>query len=363
LPAGNYSVDVKKEGYTDWTKTVNLKGEIVLSLEAVLFPKNASLSPLTNLGVTKAVPIDQSDKILLFSATGDIEKDGIYIFDPSSKPLSFFPPLKLIVLKKNLPTDIDFSNVSITFSPDSDQAVAQFTTPASQISYLLSLNGENASLFDITGSKETLLDAWRMEKEKEVTKILETFPKSIRAVAPTAFSVISFSPDETKVLYQAKQDVYLTPAITPALIGTNQTVEARSIKKDQIYVYDKKEDKNFLLPFEKIQETNISPTLAMIKNTDRRQPLANPTISIAPQPLTFGEHFPIIWYADSKHLSMNLEHEIVMIDYDGTNRRTIYSGPFESDFFFITSGGKLFVLTNLNPQYNQYADLYEVGIR
>jgi hypothetical protein len=52
-----------------------------------------------------------------------------------------------------------------------------------------------------------------------------------------------------------------------------------------------------------------------------------------------------------------------MIDYDGENERTIYSGPFEKDFFFITNSGKLYVLSNLNPQNNQYDDLYEIGIQ
>src|SRR3989344_1791567 len=50
LPPGNYKVEIKKEGYTSWAKSVKLKGELVVNLEPVLFPQNASLTPLTNLG-------------------------------------------------------------------------------------------------------------------------------------------------------------------------------------------------------------------------------------------------------------------------------------------------------------------------
>ena len=40
LPYGTYTVEVKKDGYTDWRKEVNLKGEIVMSMDAHLFSKN-----------------------------------------------------------------------------------------------------------------------------------------------------------------------------------------------------------------------------------------------------------------------------------------------------------------------------------
>src|SRR3990167_5015659 len=62
LPFGKYNVEVKKDGYTSWQKQVSLKGEILMSLDARLFSKNPSLTPLTNLGVMKAIPIGNTDK-------------------------------------------------------------------------------------------------------------------------------------------------------------------------------------------------------------------------------------------------------------------------------------------------------------
>ena len=40
LPFGEYDIKVEKEGYTSWEKKVSLKGEIVMSVNAVIFSKN-----------------------------------------------------------------------------------------------------------------------------------------------------------------------------------------------------------------------------------------------------------------------------------------------------------------------------------
>ena len=77
LPPGTYEVEVNKDGYTNWKKTVILKGELVLVLDVLLYPLNPSLSPLTNLAVSRAFAVPQSDKILLFSEQEDKLKDEV----------------------------------------------------------------------------------------------------------------------------------------------------------------------------------------------------------------------------------------------------------------------------------------------
>src|SRR3989339_75752 len=48
---------INKEGLPNFRRNVSLKGELVITLEPILFPINPALSPLTNLGIIKAVPI------------------------------------------------------------------------------------------------------------------------------------------------------------------------------------------------------------------------------------------------------------------------------------------------------------------
>jgi len=319
LPYGKYNVSVKKEGYTSWNKTVILKGEMVETIDVVLFPVNASLTPLTNIGITKAVPIEQSDRVLLFSQNGDVLRDGIYVFEANKKPFSFLPPLKLILAKKMLPESIDFNTVVVSFSPDLKQGLFDFQT----VAYLLSLEDDNAQLFDVTISKDTLLSAWQTEKEAEIQKIMETFPNNLGFTATSSFNMITFSPDKLKFIYQANENLTLPVFLKTSLIGTNQTPESRSLIKGNVYMYDKKEDKNFLIE---------------------------------------NEDYPL-WFFNSRHLVLKNEKEIIVSEYDNTNRQIVYSGPFEANFFSVSSDGKLIILVNLNPKNNKFPDLYAVGIR
>ena len=316
LPPENYLVEIKKEGYTSWSKKINLKGELVVNVDPVLFPVNPSLSPLTNLGIIKAVASDDGDKIVL------IASGSAYLFDAGKKTLPFFPPLNKIVDLSLLPNIIDYKNIKVSFSPDQKQVIFASPDVKSEQSYLLSLDENNLNPLEVTLSKEALIQAWQNEKNKNNAKILETFPKDFDKIASASFEVVSFSPNETKVLYKAKESVELPLMIKPPLISTNQTPEERSVIKEKVYVYDRKEDKNFQL---------LSPNLK--------------------------------WYFDSRHFVVEEEKKISIVDYDNTNKQTIYSGPFESFFFNATNDGKIVVLINLNSQINELPDLYLVGIR
>lgn len=319
LPPENYFVEIKKEGYTSWSKNINLKGELVINVDPVLFPVNPSLSPLTNLGINKAFPTDDGDKIVIFAS------ESAYLFDAGRKTLPFFPPLNKIVNLSLLPEISDFKNVNVLFSPDQKQAILEL----SKNSYLLSLDENNLNLLEITLSKDALIEAWQSEKQKNNVKILETFPKDFDKIASSSFEIISFSPNETKVLYKALENIDLSLMIRPPLISTNQTPEERSLMKDHIYVYDRKEDKNF------------------------------PILATSNQPLVTS----LKWYFDSRHFVVEEAKKISIVDYDNTNKQTIYSGPFESSFFNPTNDGKIIVLINLNSQINELPDLYLVGIR
>lgn len=358
LPPGKYKVEIKKDGYSSWSQEVSLKGEIVMSLDALLFPKNPTLAPLTSTGVVKAVNIDQTGKVLLFVENGDLEKDGIYIFESAQRALSFFAPLQPLVLLKNFPDAVAMADTKVYFSPDYSRMILEYSVEDVSRAYLISLTGGNSELTDMkatpealanvwqlldtSASKESLLEIWRQERNRDVTKILETFPKEVQKIASDSFDIISFSPDETKMLYKPLSAVVLPLVRKNPLIGSNQAPEERTLQTGKIYVYDKKEDKNLPLPQLSTEETDIK------LESNYQLPTVN---------------YFIQWYPDSRHLAMMQEKEIVIMDYDGTNKRTIYSGPFEKTFFTVGSDGKLIILTNLNPQNNSFPDLYGVGIR
>ena len=325
MAPGNYKVEIQKDGYTSFSKNVNLKGELVATIDALLFPLNPTLAPLTNLGIIKALSLGDTEKVIIFSDT------GIYLFEGGRKPLPFFPPLKTIILKENLPVEIDLATSRVTVSPDAKEAIFEFGEENVTQAYLLSLEGENLTPFDVTQSKETLIEAWEVQKLANNLKVLETFPTNFYKLASDSSTILSFSPTETKVLYKANKTVTLPPMITPPIIAANQTEETRNIKEGGIYIYDKKEDKNY-----------------QIADPSAAEELINQSIQ---------------WYFDSRHLLINEGKKIIVVDYDNSNKKTVYSGPYESGFFTTTLDGRIITLSNLNPEVNERPDLYLVGTR
>lgn len=361
LPPNKYFIEVKKEGFSTWSKQITLKGELVMVVDPVLFPLNPSLTPLTNLGITKTIPLPGSERVILVSETGDALKDGIYLFETARRPIPFFPPLKTIILKSDMPIapEIKLSEAEFAFSPDYKQFMIEITDPLTPAAYLFKTDAENQEAFDTTQSKDSVLAVWNEEKDEQNIKLLQTFPRKFVDLVDGAIKIVAFSPDDNKLVYMVTQPVVVPLILQPPLIAANQTTEERALQPGKLYVYDKKEDKNFPISFAGnfVDETNVIPSVTPFTE------ILSPT----PQPLDVefftGQSLPITWYPDSKHLVYNEGNKLTVSDYDGHNKHTVYSGPFTKSFFSVTSDGKLVVLLNLNPESNPYPDLYLVGIR
>lgn len=334
LPYGKYNIEVKKEGYTTWKREVVLKGELVVTADATLFPLNASLTPLTTIGISKVISIDNTDKELLFVENGDAEKDGIYVFDQTRRAFSLFPPLKLLVAKKLFPEDVTLKDVSVLFSPDFKQGIFVFKRAEDSISYLISLEDENTQLFEVTSSQASLEKAWDEERVLETARLLEIFPQKFAKIASDSFHIISLAPDKSKILYEAKQQITLPYVIEPRLVAANQTPEERTIGPDNLYVYDRKEDRNY--------------RISLSESSEKMRQAGDSILA---------------WFPDSKHLVEHEGDKISIVEFDDTSKQIVYSGPHEGSFFDVTSDGKLLILANLNPQFNKTPDIYAVGIR
>lgn len=367
LPYGQYTLEVKKAGYSTWKKQVALQGEIVMSLDARLFSKNPSLTPLTNLGIVKAIPIGNSEKIILLSQTGDIEKDGIYLFESARPTIAIFPPIQILALKTLLPENIDLATATMDFSPNYRQAIITFQAETGEIAYTMSLENENLELYEITSTKQNILSAWNEEKNEEIAKVIETFPKKLVPIAFENFQVISIAPNEKRIMYRAKNNVTLPLVINPPLIGANQSIEERDLKEGGLYIYDTKEDKNYRIPLSIDIPESIDEPLVEVPIIES-DPLATSSGRI-PRPNVWYPQVvktvteKIQWYPTSDYIAVKENNHIVLIRYDGENKETVYAGPFQNDFFAISPDWNLLVLINLNPQNNTYGDVYSVGIK
>ena len=141
-------------------------------------------------------------------------------------------------------------------------------------------------------SAETI-ELWKEQEALALQSKIEALPKKLIPIATISAEIISFSPNDTKFLYKALKDVVVPQVIDPALIGVNPTEEVREIKPGNLYVYDLKEDRNYLIGPEK--GLNIS------------------------------------WFPTSSHLVYIEENKLKIMGYDTTNQTTLFAGSFRSE--------------------------------
>lgn len=332
LESGKYKVEIKKEGYTTWEDEITVKGEIVTKVDALLFPLNPSLIPITSVGVKKAFWSQAGDKVMIYGKIDTLEGNGgIYVLDTSKRPLSIFNPIKLLVSNTVLPVDFNVDNLLVEFSPDSKDALVEIK---GLVAYLIPTDIETVNPIDVSKSVEVIKGRWKELTEEKTHRMIEVLKEPIQKIASESFKIISFSPDETKFIYYSDKDTELPLVINPPSIGSNTAEEVRKLNKNTIYLYDIKEDKNFAVKLNGDSITN--------KDLDSIR---------------------LLWYIDSQHLVVQKNKQVILMNYDSKNRQTIYSGPFQEDFIAISGDGRILILTNLNPDSNPSPDIYAIGIR
>lgn len=321
LAPGEYRIRIAKDGYSSWEKTIKIQKEVVAKIDALLFSTTPKLESITDSGVGNPVMDPSNTQIAFTVDNSSIKKSGVYILDVSTRPI-----LTLQSASTQIADNIidNFSQASLSWSPDGKEILATISAEQSRTTYLLEASGFNQNPQDVTEVLTSINASWQKQKEdKEMSRIYGLKPKLKQLIAQN-FQILSWSPDETKILYTASQSAALPLVITPPLLGTDATPDQREIKKDSIYVYDISEDKNY-----KISDEELS----------------------------------LSWFPDSKHLVFVDNQQINIIEYDGGNKTTIYAGPFIDKYVFSwPDGSRLVILTNFgNP--NITPNLYTVGLK
>ncbi len=346
LPPGWYTVTVTKDGFQPWSKRMKIQGEVVAKAEALLLPTNPSLTALTATGVLNptlspdgsklAYVIPETGSLASPSAVLATTKPGVWVLDLVDKPLGLNRDARQIAKSGN----VNFSKATLAWSPDSKQILAAVTPT---VNYILNADTANDIPIPVSNIK-TIQTDWQTIKEQRTREQLLTVPKEFTDMASASARLLSFSPDETKILYEATAAAALPQIITPGVIGANPTEEVRTLSAGNLYVYDIKEDRNYFLT--KTSSVAPEPT-----------PRSLPPDAIA---ITRAIH----WLPSSRHLLIVTRDKVEITDYDATNRRTAYAGPF-FDAFAVpwASGGKIIILTNLNSTASAGNNLYIVNLR
>lgn len=310
LPPGQYSVKIFKEGYFPWEKTIKIQGEVVTRAEALLIPTAPKLENITDLGASNPVIDPTLTKIAFTVSSQSALRNGIYVFDMKSTPL--------LTLQSSSSQIIDdsfdlFSESKISWSPDGKDLIATISAGFNSlpVTYLLDTDRSNSIPNNVTTTLSSVGASWSRLRNGKEKAVLDSLPQLVRKMAGVDFTILSFAPDQNKILYQASRSAVLPIVIKPRLIGVNSTPEIRTIEQGSFYLYDIKEDRNY-----KMDSSNF-----------------------------FGAYS---WFTDSKHLIFVKNKELHIMDYDGLNDTTVYAGPFIENYIFPWADGtRIVILTNL----------------
>jgi hypothetical protein len=346
---GWYTITISKEGYMSWQKKIRVQGEVVSRADAFLFPTNPSLTPLTTLGIAQPILSPDGSKIAYIIPVRHLDgslvkKAGLWVYELAEGPLGRnHDPIQL----GTIDSTYDITTATIGWSPDSTQILSDYVG-----AFRLYTVARPGTFTDVTSTAASILQEWNDEKITKEHQMMAAFKQPIIDIATTSAKIISFSPDETKILYEATASATIPQVINPALIGANSTTEERTIKPGLIYIYDSKEDKNYLV----LDKTELpTPIVTPTTKTKKTTPALSSSTSWAQS---------IHWFPTSKHLLLTLTGKIDIMEYDRTNWVTIYSGPFEDSFVAPWSNGsRILILTNLNPNTSTLPNLYTVNLR
>ncbi|MDP3724566.1 MAG: PEGA domain-containing protein [bacterium] len=328
LQPKQYRVRLVREGYLPWEKTVDVKPELVTEIDAVLFPLSPSLKPLTVTGAIRPLLSPNGTKIVYGVPEG--RNAGLWMVDLRPNPFRQNVPIQIAadtIVRK-------FSAGAYAWSPQGDKVLVvvqdALAGKNSTSTFLLPTDRFNEQLLDVTPTIEATVAEWeedsRLRAERrnaqladEVRQVLEKAATS--AASPSLISrvrsldernhAILWSPNETRVLF--------------------------SLPGDPIpRVYDIKKRKEYVLP-------------------DLKDVFAGRMES------------PLFWYPgeeDAAHLVFVEQGKLQVIEFDGGNKTTVFTGQFDPAFVFPSPDSrKLLIVTSLNTAANSTANLYTIDLR
>lgn len=325
LSPGEYNLKITKDGFFSWEKNIIIKKETVYQADIQLFSSVPNLKPITLTGAINPSINDDNSKIVYAVASASATKDnGLYLLESSGLPISLIRNDSR-QLSPNTNT-INWSEFTYTFSPNSRQILA--SNAKTKINYLLSLDTPVSyqKLTDITDELEDIKSEWQIQTSLIINTKIDRIPKEISSLMATqSAQYIQFSSDDNKILYLAQKDETIKPElISPPPTQSTQSQD-RQVKAGNYYVYDLKDDTNFLIG----SKENINQ---------------------------------ISWLANSNNIIFVQDKNLKVIDYDGSNKQTIFGENFDTNCVATWSdGSKIIILTKTHPTAEK--NLYAISIK
>jgi hypothetical protein len=212
LEPGSYEVEIAKDGYFPWKKTMALESELVAQTNARLFRIVPSLTPLTYTGIRNISPSPDGEKIIFYTASASAKnRNGLYVLDLTTTLLNSQREPRQISEEA---AGFDLETAQFIWSPDNTQVILS----TNDKDVLLDINQKNtlSVLPDIGFRKNEVLSSWEAELYIRERQQLSKFPLLIQEVASQSAMNVYLSPDKKKLLYTATASATLPPNLKSA---------------------------------------------------------------------------------------------------------------------------------------------------
>ncbi len=400
LDPSSYNIEIKKDGYHTWNKSLTIHPELVTSTNAQLFPISPTLEPLTYTGAKSPTPSADGSKLAFAVASASASiKNGLYIQDLGSGPISLNRGARQI---SQTTSEHNYAESSFVFSPNSSEILVSFGNGSHLLLDATRFN-DPASLQDVTWKLSAILSDWELEIARtERVRLLE-LPEFFQNIATSSASLANlyFSPDGTKLLYQSTTALTIPPDLIPSLPAESTQPEDRQLLPGYWYVYDITEDKNFNVAKAPLPSPTPTPTpknktnsktstaspanetfiVSKIMLLSNLNPIPAETVSSSSAfsrlqkdndtntalRLLSAQYSSIYvdsvqWYPDSTHLILHSDNKIEIMEYDATNRVTLYAGPFDSSIVYPWPDGSK-IITRIQFSPDTTPNLYTIKLK
>ncbi len=317
LPPGTYTVAIKKEGYLNWEKSITIEKEVVTQVDAFLVSTAPSLTALTFSGAINPKASEDFSKIayVVPPATDNIERAGLWIMETINLPLGFNRDPRRI-------TDGDLREATFEFSPDAREIL--LTTPNGVFLLNASEFTPQALRTNITTQLQETKEEWGEIKSTRLAAKIAPLPDEIEKVFSEVADNILYSPDENRILYTATAQGEIPENLVRHLPGSSTQTQERKLSPGKKYVYDIREDRNF----------------AVAESEEL-----------------------VYWISNSINLVSPSASEIAVMDYDGTNKKTVFSGSYVYPIAYpSTNVNRLLLLTNFGAS-DSITNLYWLSLK
>jgi hypothetical protein len=322
LAPKTYKVMLKKENFITWEKEVEVKEGLVTDLEVTLFPAIPTIYPLTYNGIKNPVLSPDASKLAFVvpvstESASIRKKAGVWVWSmESDQPIAFARGSEPHQVSRS--ELIDYTDATLRWSPDSKELLAT----VGDNNYLLSEDNFNDDPRDITPILTQTLRSWDEDiEDKEAARVASIRDLTIRRTASSS-GALKWSPDETKFLYSEQ------PAANKQAVDEISTAAGQDQPGEEgnrhFKVYDLIENKQYDIPQAKY---------------------------------TF-------WLADSTHIVLVEEGQISIMDYDGTNKATVYAGTFEDSLVVAwPDSSRLAFITSFPTPTAKVPNLYGINLK